>query len=145
MSPNLNDIFPSKFLKAHDLQGREPIVTIDRVELESVGQKREVVPVAYFVGKEKGLRLNKTMGQKLMEISGSAITEEWHGVKVKLYAAEAAYGGDTYDVIRIKSANGASRMSRMTPIAPPPKPKPEPDVYDDDLHTAEIDESDIPF
>lgn len=140
--PNINDVFPSKFLKAHELQGREPLVTVDRVEFEQVGQKREVVPILYFVGKDKGIKVNKTIANKLIEISGSAITEEWHGVKVRLYATEATYGGDTYDVVRIKAAtNGKPAMSRMT-AAPPPKPVPEPEP-DDDL--TDIDDDSIPF
>lgn len=148
--PNINDVFPSKFLKAHELQGREPIVTIDRVEFEQVGQKRETVPVLYFVGKEKGIKLNKTMANKVIEISGSALTEEWAGVKVKLYAAEAMFAGDTYDVVRIKSPNGTSRMQRMTPAPPPPPaPKPPalspPDELPDDIYTGELSDDEIPF
>lgn len=146
MSPNINDFYPSKHLKAHDLNGHEPIVTIERVEFEPIGQKREIVPVLYFVGKDKGLKLNKTMGNKLIEITGSAITEEWAGTKIKLYESEATYGGDTYDVVRIKAAtNGKPKMSRMTPAAPaaPPKPPSEPDP---DTHfNGELTDEDIPF
>lgn len=141
--PNINDVFPSKFLKAHELQGREPIVTVDRVEFEQVGQKREVVPILYFVGKEKGIKVNKTIANKLIEISGSAITEEWHGVRVKLYATEATYGGDTYDVVRIKAAtNGKPAMGRMTPAAPAPKPPAEPEP---DTDFNQLTDEEIPF
>lgn len=143
--PNVNDVFPSKFLKAHELQGREPIVTIDRVEFEQVGQKRDTVPVLYFVGKDKGLKLNKTMANKIVEISGSAVTEEWPGIKLKLYATEATFGGETFDVVRIKSANGLNRMPRMT-AAPPQKPKPQlsaPNELPDDF--VDVDDDSIPF
>jgi hypothetical protein len=133
--PNINDVFPTKYLKAHELKGKEPIVTIDRVAFEPVGRDREMKPVVYFVGKEKGIVLNKTNANKIIEISGSALTEEWTGTRVKLYAAEADFGGDTYDVVRIKSPNG-SRMSRMTPAPPPPPPA---RVHDD------IGDDEIPF
>ena len=53
-----NDVFPGKYLKASDLNGHEPVVTIDRVEMEDVGDGRK--PVVYFKGKEKGLVMNKT-------------------------------------------------------------------------------------
>jgi hypothetical protein len=58
--PNINDIFQSKFLKLPMLKGTSPIVTIARIDFEPVGKKREVVPVAYFVGKQKGMILNRT-------------------------------------------------------------------------------------
>ena len=38
MCPNINDAFPSNYLKASDLQGREVIVTIDRVDFEPVAK-----------------------------------------------------------------------------------------------------------
>jgi hypothetical protein len=140
--PNINDVFPTKFLKAHDLKGKEPVVTIERVEFEPVGRSRDMKPVIYFAGKEKGIVLNKTNANKITEIAGSAITEEWAGIKVKLYTAEADFGGDTYDVIRIKSPNGSTRMQRMTPLPPPSKSAPPPE--EDDL-TTELTDDEIPF
>ena len=144
--PNINDVFPSKFLKAHELHGHEPIVTIERVEFEQVGSKRETVPVVYFVGKDKGIRLNKTIANKIIEISGTAITEEWRGVRVRLYATEATFAGESYDVVRVKSPNGSrmSRMSRMTPAPPPPK-LPEPEPIPDDVYAGELTDDEIPF
>jgi hypothetical protein len=149
MSPNINDVFPTKYLKAHDLKGHEPVVTIERVEFEPVGRTREMKPVVYFAGKEKGIVLNKTNANKIIEISGSGMTEEWPGTAVKLYTAEADYGGESYDVVRIKSPNGKSRI-HMTPAAPPPKPKPAPAhalTPDPELETDiyPFDDADIPF
>ena len=46
--PNINDVFPSTYLKASDIRGKEPVVTIDRVEFEPVGRKREMKAVIYF-------------------------------------------------------------------------------------------------
>lgn len=137
--PNINDAFPSKFLKASDLQGSEPVVTLDRVDFEPVGRDREMKAVLYFAGKNKGIVLNKTNANKITEITGTAITEEWHGARVRLYAAEATFGGDTYDVVRIK-AIAKPAMSRMTKVVPPPPPPVE-----DDEHGAPLDDSEIPF
>jgi hypothetical protein len=135
MSPNVNDFFPSKYLKAADLQGAEPVVTIDRVDFEPVGRDREMKAVLYFVGKAKGLILNKTNCNKIVELIGSAITEEWAGSKLKLYATETQFGGDTVDCIRIKPVAPA-KMQRMTKPAPPP-------VERDDDH--ELSDDEIPF
>jgi hypothetical protein len=117
--PNINDAFPSNYLKASDLQGREAIVTIDRVAFEPVGREKEMKAVCYFAGKQKGIVLNKTNAKKIIEISGSAITEEWSGTQIKIYPTETEFGGETVDCIRVKPV-GKSAMSRMTPPPPPP-------------------------
>ncbi len=138
MSPNINDAFPSKYLKATDLAGAEPIVTIDRVDYEPVGRDREMKPVLYFVGKAKGIVLNKTNANKLIELTHSAITEEWRGTRIRLYASEATFGGDTYDVVRVK---GAGKPAVRLPTPPPPPVTPEPPEH----FSRPITDDDIPF
>jgi hypothetical protein len=135
--PNINDAFPSKYLKVSDLGGTEPVVTIDRVEWEPVGRDREMKAVLYFAGKKKAIVLNKTMATKLTSITGSADTDHWGGHKVKLYASEATFGSDTYDVVRIKEATNGSKPVARKPVPPPP---PVEDVLDTD-----ISEDEIPF
>jgi hypothetical protein len=121
--PNINDAFPTRFLKAHDLQGREPIVTIAGVTFEPLGRNREMKPVVYFVGKQKGLKLNKTMATKMTELTGSPDTDQWVGVKVQLYQTVADFGGETYDVVRIREA--VTQQAGQRPRAvPPPPPRP---------------------
>lgn len=100
---NLNDIFPSRYLKAHELQGHDVPVTIASVVLEAMGPTREEKPVVYFVGKVKGLKLNKTMAQAIAQIAGSAETEDWTGVAVCVYATFADFGKQTFPVVRIKA------------------------------------------
>lgn len=103
--PNINDIFPSKYLKAHELKGTSPTVTIERVGVEQVRSRVKVdtKPVLYFRGKTKGLLLNKTMAQSLTEIAQSPLTERWPGVAVTLYATTATFDKAVHDVIRIKA------------------------------------------
>jgi hypothetical protein len=102
--PNINDLYPSKFLKAPDLQGATPTVTIARVELEPTGRTREIKPVVYFVNKQKGLLLNKTNAQALAAIAGTPHTEQWIGVKVRLVTTTATFGGQSYPVVRLEAA-----------------------------------------
>lgn len=139
--PNINDAFPSKFLKASDLSGAEPVVTMDRVDFEPVGRDREMKAVLYFVGKQKGLVLNKTNANKITDITGTAITEEWHGQRIRLYATETTFGGDTVDCVRVKPAAVAKPGMRMTKAAPPPPPP----VEHDDDHTGPVSDDEIPF
>lgn len=129
--PNINDAFPSKYLKGSDLKGAEPVVTIDRVDFEPVGREREMKAVIYFAGKEKGLVLNKTNATKITQIAGSPQTEDWSGIRLKLYVAEQEFGGETYEVVRVKNApaQGAAR-----PAAPAPPPvAAEGELTDDEI------------
>jgi len=104
---NINDCFPSKFLKAHELQGKTPTVTIERVEFEQLrartGSGTETKVVIYFKGHTKGLILNKTNAQSITQIARSAVTEDWPGVAITLYATTATFGPDRHDVIRLKA------------------------------------------
>lgn len=137
--PNINDAFPSKYLKASDLKGSEPIVAIDRVDFEPVGRDREMKAVLYFQGKEKGLVLNKTNANKVTQLSGSAITEDWQGFRVKLFATETEFGGDTVECIRIKVAPVVA-TTRPSKPAPPPAP-----AVEDFDHSAPVEADEIPF
>ena len=138
--PNINDAFPSNYLKASDLGGREVVVTIDRVTFEAVGREKEMKAVLYFVGKQKGIVLNKTNAKKIIEISGSAITEEWAGTSIKIYPTETEFGGETVDCIRIKPVG----KQAITMTAPAPKPAPR-QVPPEELHTGPITVDDVPF
>lgn len=128
--PDIANAFPSKYLKASDLQGGEPVVTLDHVAFEAVGQDRQQKAVLYFKGKEKGLVLNKTNANKITALLGTGVTEEWEGRKVRLYATETQFAGDTVDCIRIKAATNGAR-----PAPPPPPPS----------HEAELEDDQIPF
>jgi hypothetical protein len=124
--PSIDSVFPSHYLKASDLNNASPTVTIDRLEIEPIGRDREMKPVLYFQGKEKGLVLNKTNASKIAQLLGSKDTDDWSGSKIKLYATEAEFGGETFEAIRIKAA-GTDK----------PAPKPAEPAF--------VPEGDVPF
>lgn len=138
--PNIQDAFPSNYLKASDLKGQQPIVTIDRVEFEPVGRTREMKPILYFVGKEKGIVLNKTNANNVASLSGTPQTEEWTGVRIRLYATHVEFQGESVEAIRIKAAPPQSAGAARTVAAPPPPPERLPDV-----EPGSITDDDIPF
>lgn len=127
----IGDVFPSNYLKASDLNGAQVTVTIDRVEVEQIGREKESRPVLHFVGKAKGMVLNKTNAKKLVEIAGSDDTDDWHGVQVTLFAAMVEFQGDQVEALRIKAP--------VVKAAPKPKPVPQPQPATD------LDEESIPF
>ena len=106
---NINDAFPSQYLKASDLQGRVVQVTIDRCEYANVGKSQERKPILFFAGKEKGLILNKTNVNALLKMGLSPDTEEWGGIKIALVATEVEFQGDMVPAIRIKPPIAASK------------------------------------
>lgn len=115
---NINDAFPSKYLKASDLQGRTIGVVIERIEFEAVGQEKQMKPVIYFEGKEKGLVLNKTNSTKIVQIAGSPDTDDWTGVRVALYPTETSYQGEQVDCVRIKAVPVARAAQARQPVVP---------------------------
>jgi len=96
---NINEQFPSKYLKASDLNGGKIVVTIKDCIVETLGDDRR--PVLYFAGKEKGVVLNKTNATNLSEAFGPD-TEDWTGKKVTLYVADVDFQGRSMEAIRIR-------------------------------------------
>lgn len=92
--PSLNDMFPSKYLKAEDLRGkdgkgwREFNLTIKSVDFEKMGHdddsSAESKWVLHFDGAEKGLPLNRVNAQTLADAYGPA-SELWVGERVILF------------------------------------------------------------
>ena len=112
---NINSAFPSKFLKASDLDDQTVTVKIADVKIEQVGQNQETKPVAYFEGKKKGLVLNKTNSRKIAQIAGSPETEDWVGVEVAIYPTETEFGGESVECIRVKAPKGTRRVENEPP------------------------------
>jgi hypothetical protein len=79
-------MFPSRFIKAADLQGHEVTLTIEGSnldELEGDGGKK-TKGIVSFVGKKKKWVLNRTNAMCLKAMWGRE-TEKWNGHKVTLY------------------------------------------------------------
>lgn len=108
---NIASAFPSKYLKAAELEG-DTVFTIDRVEIENVapqGKPVEEKPVLYFAEDERGLVLNKTNSETIASIHGGE-TDEWSGKQITLFATEVDFQGKQVLAIRV-------RMKRNPPAA----------------------------
>jgi arabinogalactan endo-1,4-beta-galactosidase len=113
---NINDAFPSKYLKASDLQGRPANVTISNVVYEDIG-KGEEKPILHFQGKQKGMVLNKTNGNNIAAIYGPE-TEDWVGQPIVLFEAMVDFQGKTVPALRVRAPQPKDRPVRQ---APPPQ------------------------
>jgi len=145
-----SDLFPSKYLRADDLDGREPVLTIAKIKKEKLGDQTKLI--IYFKGKEKGLVINKTNCRSIEEISGSDDTDDWPGTKIKLITAKVEYQGRRVPAIRIEETEPSSpkpKRSRATVVIndPPDEPPTEDSTAPAEAEAADIapDEDDIPF
>ena len=85
-----DEVFPSKYLKCADLNGKPVVVSIASAPLEplkSADGKTQNKTVLYFLNAKKTLPLNLTNWDAVAEICGDD-TEDWPGNKIELYPAK---------------------------------------------------------
>jgi hypothetical protein len=103
--PTANDFFPSRFLKAEELDA-DLQVTVRLVATEVLtgksGKPDETKPVAYFDETEKGLILNKTNFAAIAKITGEEDSDNWKGKKITLTVIDVDAFGDIVKAIRVK-------------------------------------------
>ena len=126
---NIDEAYPSKYISAADLQGREVIVRIARVTVEQLGRNndpKDNKPILYFQGKQKGLALNKTNANTVKDLYGKE-TDAWIGQTITLVQAWTDYAGKQVECIRVRPTrtNGAPPPAQNwqappAQIAPPP-------------------------
>ncbi len=78
---NVNDMFPSKYLKADDIQADTPVV-ISHLVYEMVAEESK--PVLYFQGCVKGMILNKTNTTSIAQAHNMPETDRWSGLQMLL-------------------------------------------------------------
>jgi hypothetical protein len=104
----MHDLFPSKYLRAADLQGKPRTVTIDHVTHEDfkddgVNVKKTIL---HFEGNGTApVVLNKTNWKMLVAITGADDDENWAGTTIQLRSEKvSAPGGRITDSIRVHEA-----------------------------------------
>jgi hypothetical protein len=112
----ISSAFPSKYLRAADLQGKQATVVISHATMETIGD--DELPVLYFSGKEKGLVLNKTNANTIANVFGDD-TEDWRGGEIVLFETTVDFQGKTMPTIRCR--------------VPPRKPEPKTPEIDDEI------------
>ena len=118
---SLSEAFPSKYLKAIDLENQEAIATIGKVVtevLENDGKKEEKA-VVYFEGFDKGLVLNKTNGLSIAEIAGSEVFETWPGACICLFTMPVQFGSKLVEAIRVKRPPAPATAQDAPPTVAP--------------------------
>ena len=97
---SFDQMFPSKYLSASDLDGEPMRVTISGLE---PAQMRDGTTkyVLSFDGQKKGLILNVTNGKTLAKGFGKD-SGLWLGKEVELYAIDTEYSGEPCKGLRLR-------------------------------------------
>jgi hypothetical protein len=106
-------LYPSPYLKAADLGGKDCTVTISHMEWDDVPQagKSETVrkPVVFFLGADgkllkKKLASGPTIGRQIGDALGEKDTAKWSGKRITLYGTTTkGKGGKTVECVRVRA------------------------------------------
>lgn len=95
---NINEMYPSRYLRAVDMQGQARTVTIERVtQEEAFGQIKAVV---FFEGDSQGLVLNRTNISHLTALF-TPETDNWAGKQIVLWGATMEFQGRVIPTIKV--------------------------------------------
>ena len=131
---NINEAFPSTFLKAADIGDSKPTVTIDRVEMQDIGDDHK--PVVYFEGKDKGIVLNKTNANNIADAFGPD-TDDWTGQQVQLFTTLVDFQGRSVEAIRVRAAKPTGSKTGAKTTVPP--------RFESENPASAMSDDDIPF
>lgn len=106
----ISEEFPSQYLKASDLEGREVRLTMGRVDREEIGTDKKLV--LYFKERDKGLVLNKTNAYTIEAAHGDD-TDDWFGHPLILFSIRTEYQGKPVDGLRCRVPT--PKDNRQTP------------------------------
>lgn len=114
----LSEMFPSRWLRAEDLNGEDRLLEIDRVLVERIGQGPEASDkyVIYFSDEKKGLVLNKTNALVLAKLYGDD-TDEWEGKRITLFPCDVQFKQEMVSAIRIRPR--VPKPAKSSKPAPP--------------------------
>lgn len=131
-----DDVFPSKYIKAVDLDGEAIVLTIRKVyqdDLKTRDGKDEVKPIVEF--EERGFKplvLNVTNWRACERICNSVESDDWPGHRIELFTTEVEAFGELTEAIRIRAPKSKSRARPRPVTEDRPAEEGEYDNLDDD-------------
>jgi hypothetical protein len=99
----INSVFPSKYVKAADLEGKSTLWTISHIEMETMGfgEDKKTLPVLYFDEVDRGLVLNRTNANTIVDAYGDE-SDDWAGKPIVLVPTPVQYAGKVTEGIRVR-------------------------------------------
>lgn len=113
----INEMFPSKYLKHTDLQGKTVKLTIASVQQEKMPDGK-MVWVMSFQGTEKALTLNVTKANIICEAFGEDTTS-WVGHIIELVAGTTPFQGKMVGCINVRATSAATPAAEPDPLVMP--------------------------
>ena len=122
----MSSAFPSRYLRAADLDGRKVRLRMSHVEMEDVAGTGpdSTKPVLYFKGKKKGLVLNVTNARTIASTYGDDM-DAWEDRQIELYPTETEFQGKLVPCLRVGIP---SSLPPQAGIGPPPPRGPEGEI-----------------
>jgi hypothetical protein len=109
----MSDLFPSKYVKAADLNGKHITLTIKELRVEEMGHgsEKERKAVIYFERATKGLVLNRTNAMIIASLYGDE-SDDWRGCRITIYPTKVRAFGSMQDAIRVREEIPAQPSQR---------------------------------
>jgi hypothetical protein len=129
-----SDVFPSRFLKPDDLNGKFVPLTIATAmyqTLKNFKGKDEQKLVLTFNETRKELVCNATIWDSVVDATGKDDSDDWPGCAVEAFGSEVQVGSEMKPCVRLRAAAQAS-----LDVAAPAKKQPEkkqPEKSHDDM------------
>ncbi|NNF60713.1 MAG: hypothetical protein HKN06_05190 [Gammaproteobacteria bacterium] len=144
---NINDLYPSKYLKSDDIGQARVTLQVAAIKLEEVAENENAKPVMHFNGKDKGMVLNKTNALMCAHVWGGD-TEAWTGQWLDLFVEPKMFQGKVVNGLSVapklpQTAAAPDTFQNAADLARPPS-QPNTDSAAPTPSTPPIDD-DIPF
>lgn len=111
-------VYNPDFLGSWDLEKGDVLVTIAYVKQEKVHNvsknKKEDVPVLYFVEQIKPMICNKVNGKRIQKLAKSPHIEKWKGLKIQIGSSQEKIAGELMDVVRVREYINIQQQSAPT-------------------------------
>jgi hypothetical protein len=114
---HIDQLYPSRFLRCADLNGKPMRVTIAGLKREDVGGEQKVV--VSFTNGVKALILNKTNAKAIAKVLGDETTG-WRSKAITLVPAQVDFRGDIVDAVRVRAAPPQQSSTEPSEASPDP-------------------------
>jgi hypothetical protein len=109
-------MFDSDYAGVWDLDGKDRIVTITKVEAGTVGgqkgKKKGKKAIVHFAELSKPMACNVTNAKTIAGLYGAHVNA-WIGKRITLYATTTEFGGETVDCVRVRPVIPSGEAQRF--------------------------------
>lgn len=96
----MSQAFPSKYLKAADLNDQAHLLTMREVAMEKISETDQK-PVLYFQGADKGIVLNRTNADTIALAYGDD-SDGWIGKPIEVFPSTVMFNNAVVPCIRVR-------------------------------------------